>query len=88
MAAAPLAVAIAVSGGLLALIPLLAIVVPILMIGITPGVEALEHLRVRLSTGRRRGAAGSARPLSPDGDRAPVSRVGRPLADRGPPLPV
>ena len=50
----PAVVAIAASGGLVALAPLLLLVVPILATGRAPGVDALERLRASFDARPRR----------------------------------
>jgi hypothetical protein len=86
---APLSLAIAGSGGLLALVPLLLLIVPILLVGTAPGLEALETARRRLSRGRtRRPRARRARIGFPLTHRLIGSPVAGPFAGRGPPLPT
>ena len=83
---APLAVAIAAAGGLVALAPLLLLVLPILATGRAPGMRTLERVRRRL--GRRRRAP---RDLAPkpatlvSSFRIPGLLHAGPLAGRGPP---
>jgi hypothetical protein len=86
---APLALAIAASGGIVALAPLLLLVLPILTIGRAPGLETLERLRERLGNGAR-----APRELTPKtGTLSAVFRIpglvhAGPLAGRGPPVPA
>lgn len=85
-AAAPLALAVAAAGGLLALVPLLVLVVPILLAGTAPGLETLEKARRRLTTRRPGTAPSGAVPGCQRGELAPISGVARARAGRGPPL--
>ena len=79
---APLALAIALSGGIVALAPLLTI-------GRAPGLETLERLRERLGNRAR-----APRELTPKaGTLSAVFRIpglvhAGPLAGRGPPVPA
>jgi len=86
---APLGVAIAVSGGLVALAPILLLVVPVLLTGRATGVEVLERVRERLSRLPRAPRGRGCRPAHP----APPLRLAGavtagPLPGRGPPLPA
>ena len=84
---APLAIAIALSGGIVALAPLLLLVLPILATGRAPGLEALERIRERLGDRAR-----APRELAPKaGTASAVFRIpgllhAGPMAGRGPPL--
>jgi hypothetical protein len=85
-AAVPLAVAIALAGGAVALAPLALLVVPILALGRAPGVARLQALGAR---SRRRPAL-----AAPPAPRAPFRRrpaggllIAVRLSKRGPPLP-
>lgn len=84
---APLAIAIALSGGIVALTPLLLLVLPILATGRAPGLRALERVRRRLDLRRR-----ALRDLAPkpaaltSSFRVPGLLHAGPLAGRGPPL--
>jgi len=86
--ALPAAIAIQISGGGLALAPLLLLVVPILALGRAPGIETLDRIRERLAEPRRRPRNGSAAP-TPAGFRFCIPRTGlllaNSLAKRGPP---
>lgn len=85
VAMAPLVVGIIAAGGLVALAPLVAIVVPMLALGIVPGFALLDEACRRISELPRasRPDHGVLRPAS--ADPRPVSRAIRSLADRGPP---
>lgn len=86
VASVPFAILVAAAGGLLALLPLLAVVVPILVTGRTPGFEALMRLRSPLRGNRRRMAPAISRPLETGLVPRPLPE--RPLSGRGPPLPA
>ena len=86
VAGVPFAILVAASGGLLALLPLLAVVVPILLTGRTPGFEALMRLRCTLRGNRGRMAPAVSRRLESGLSRRPSPE--RPLSGRGPPLPA
>ena len=84
----PAAIAIQMSGGGLALAPLLLLVLPILALGRAPGIETLDRLRERVTRPRRRPPASSAAPahagfslFSPRTDLL----LANSLAGRGPP---
>ncbi len=82
---APLALAIALSGGLVALAPLLLLVLPILATGRPPGIEALERVRraprpARSRPPRARSEARRARRTLPDSRPAARRSAGRPRA--------
>jgi hypothetical protein len=84
---APLAIAIAVSGGFVALAPLLLLVLPILATGRAPGMRTLERVRRRLAIRHRgpRELAPKPASLIPD-FRIPGLLHAGPLAGRGPPV--
>jgi hypothetical protein len=75
VAALPLAVAIAVAGGVLALAPLALLLIPVLVTGRAPGVERLGALAARRPLLGRRTAAGGL-------------LIAASLSKRGPPLPA
>jgi len=85
-AALPLAVAIALAGGLVALAPLVLLLLPVLVTGRAAGVDALGRLATR-RTPRRPARAGLA-PAGPSPRRVAVGGllIASSLAKRGPPL--
>lgn len=84
-AAMPLAVAIALAGGAVALVPLALLVLPILMLGRAPGVARMQALAER--SPRRRPPA-AARPPRTAIERRPAGGllIAVRLSERGPPL--
>jgi len=84
----PAGVAIALAGGLLAIMPLLLLVVPIVVLGRPLGVETLDRIREGIGRPRRRPDS-SDEPRRSDFDLA-VPRTGlllaNSLAERGPPV--
>jgi hypothetical protein len=84
---APLAIAIAHSGGLIALAPLLLLVLPILATGRAPGIRALDRARGRLGRGRRGPRNLAPKPAALTASfRIPGLFHAGPLAGRGPPF--
>jgi hypothetical protein len=81
----PLAAAIALAGGIVALAPLLLILLPILTIGRAPGIARLAIATERRAQRgpRELGSAGFSRPTA---IRIPGSLLSGPTAGRGPPL--
>lgn len=84
---APLAIAIAVSGGIVALAPLLLLVLPILATGRAPGIRTLERVHRRLDRVARalRDLAPKPAALTATFRVSGLLHAG-PLAGRGPPL--
>lgn len=84
-AAVPLALAIALAGGALALAPLALLVLPILVLGRAPGVDLLQALGERSP---RRPAPVAARPPRVPLHRRPAGGllIAAGLSKRGPPL--
>lgn len=83
---APLAIAIAASGGLVALAPLLLLVVPILATGRAPGMRTLERVRRRPDRRRREPRELAPKPATLVASfRIPGLLHAGPLAGRGPP---
>jgi hypothetical protein len=84
----PAAIAILVSGGGLAMAPLLLLVLPILALGRAPGIETLERLRERIAQPRRHRPTSSDSPARA-GFNLFTPRTGlllaNSLAERGPP---
>jgi len=85
--ALPLAVAIAVAGGVLALAPLALLLIPVLVTGRAPGVERLGALAARRPR-RHPVSAVAPRPLLGRRTAAGGLLIAASLSKRGPPLPA
>lgn len=89
LATVPIGVAIALAGGLLATLPLLLLVVPILVLGRPIGVETLDRIREQLSQRDSRRRPTSSRQPRRSGFDLFTPRTGlllaNSLAERGPP---
>ncbi len=81
---APLAITVTAAGGLLALVPLLALLVPVLLLGRHPGLEAIERLRGGGARARPRRAT-SFTGRAAEHPRASLL-IASALSKRGPPL--
>lgn len=82
----PLAIAIALAGGALALVPLALLLIPVLVTGRAPGVERLQSLRSRPPARRRRAVAIAPRRRAPRRRTSGGLLIGASLSKRGPPL--
>jgi hypothetical protein len=84
---APAALAVALAGGALALVPLLLLVLPIVTIGRAPGIETLDRVRGRLARRPRRPRAVLPAMKRPGwcAPRTALALANR-LAERGPPV--
>jgi hypothetical protein len=85
-AALPLALAIALAGGALALVPLALLLIPVLVTGRAPGVERLQSLRPRPSARRRRPEGSAPRRRAPRRWTSGGLLIAASLSKRGPPL--
>lgn len=92
LASVPVVVAIALAGGLIALVPLLLLIVPILALGRPIGVETLDRIREQLSERDSRRRPTNSGPPRRFGFDLFTPRTGRllanSLAERGPPAVV